>query len=112
MARPQPSEEVLRGTLDLLILKTLSLAPMHGWGLTQRIQELSRDAFRVGQGSIYPALVRLEQRGLISTDWRATENNRQAKYYHITVAGRRAMGEDMASWKRFVDAMTLVLEAT
>jgi PadR family transcriptional regulator, regulatory protein PadR len=110
--RPQPSEEVLRGTLDLLILKTLSLVPMHGWGLTQRIQELSNDAFRVGQGSIYPALVRLEQRGLISTEWRITENNRQAKFYNITAAGRRAMGEDMESWKRFVAAMTLVLEAT
>ena len=112
MARPQPSEEVLRGTLDLLILKTLSLVPMHGWGLTQRIQELSNDAFRVGQGSIYPALVRLEQRGLIATEWRTTENNRQAKFYNITAAGRRAMGEDMESWKRFVAAMTLVLEAT
>ncbi len=112
MPRPQPSEEVLRGTLDLLILKTLSLAPMHGWGLTQRIQLLSRDAFRVGQGSIYPALVRLEQRGLISTDWQTTENNRRAKYYHITASGRRAMGEELASWKRFVGAMDLVLEAT
>ena len=112
MARSQPTEEVLRGTLDLLILKTLSLVPMHGWGLTQRIQELSNDAFRVGQGSIYPALVRLEQRGLISTEWRTTENNRQAKFYSITTAGRRAMGEDLESWKRFVAAMTLVLEAT
>ena len=112
MSRGRPSEEVLRGTLDLLILKTLSLGPMHGWGLTQRMQELSRDAFQVGQGSIYPALVRLEQRGLVGTEWQPTENNRRAKYYHVTPAGRRAMGEEVATWRRFVDAMELVLDAT
>src|SRR5438093_8670908 len=89
-----PNEEVLQGTLDLLILKSLSLAPMHGWGLTHRIQELSRDALRVGQGSIYPALVRLEQRQLIATEWRTTENARCAKYYRVTPAGRRALGEE------------------
>jgi len=113
MPRATPNDEqVLQGTLDLLILKTLSLAPMHGWGLTHRIQELSRDALQVGQGSIYPALVRLEQRGLIATDWGTTENNRRAKYYRITAAGRRAMGDELASWKRFVGAMDLVLDAT
>lgn len=112
MARSDTSEQVLRGTLDLLILKTLSLTPMHGWGLTHRIQELSKDALRVGQGSIYPALVRLEQRGLIDTSWRTTDNNRQAKYYRITTAGRRAMGEELASWRRFVSVMDLVLDAT
>lgn len=112
MARSDTSEQVLRGTLDLLILKTLSLTPMHGWGLTHRIQELSKDALRVGQGSIYPALVRLEQRGLIDTSWRTTENSRQAKYYRITTAGRRAMGEELASWRRFVSVMDLVLDAT
>ena len=106
------NEQVLQGTLDLLILKALSLAPMHGWGLTHRIQQLSRDAFQVGQGSIYPALVRLEQRGLISTEWGSTENNRRAKYYRITTAGRRAMGEELASWKRFVAAVSLVMDAT
>lgn len=106
------NEQVLQGTLDLLILKTLSLAPMHGWGLTHRIQELSRDALRVGQGSIYPALVRLEQRGFIATGWGTTENNRRAKYYNITAAGKRAMGAELASWRRFVDAMDLVLAAT
>jgi transcriptional regulator len=106
------TEQVLQGTLDLLILKTLSLAPMHGWGLTHRIQDLSRDALVVGQGSIYPALVRLEQRGLIDTEWRVTENNRRAKYYRITTAGRRALGEELASWKRFVGAVDLVLRAT
>jgi transcriptional regulator len=112
MARHDNTEQVLQGTLDLLILKTLSLTPMHGWGLTHRIQELSRDALRVGQGSIYPALVRLEQRGLIATEWGLTEHNRRAKYYRITAAGRRAMGEELASWRRFVSAMELVLDAT
>jgi PadR family transcriptional regulator PadR len=112
MPPTQPPREMLQGTLDLLILKTLSLAPMHGWGLTHRIQALSHDAFRVGQGSIYPALVRLEQRGLIDTTWQITENNRRAKYYRITVAGRRAMGVELASWQRFVGAMDLVLGAT
>src|ERR1035437_3691301 len=100
MARPNAAEQVLQGTLDLLILKTLSLAPMHGWGLTHRIQELSRDALRVGQGSIYPALVRLEERGWIDTEWRTTENGRRAKYYRLTAGGRRAMGTELASWKR------------
>jgi PadR family transcriptional regulator PadR len=112
VSRENANEQVLQGTLDLLILKTLSLAPMHGWGLTHRIQDLSRDALRVGQGSIYPALTRMEQRGLIATDWRTTENNRQAKYYRITASGRRALGEELAAWNRFVGAMQLVLAAT
>ncbi len=112
MARPDPAEQVLQGTLDLLILKTLSLSPMHGWGLTHRIQELSRDALRVGQGSIYPALVRLEERGWVDTEWRSTENGRRAKYYRLTAAGRRAMGVELASWNRFVGAVGFVLSAT
>ena len=111
MAPSNPNEQVLQGTLDLLILKTLSLAPMHGWGLTHRIGELSGQALLVGQGSIYPALVRLEQRGWIDTEWQSTENNRRAKYYRLTAAGRRAMGGELASWKRFVGAMDLVLSA-
>ena len=112
MATKQPSEEqVLQGTLDLLILKTLSLAPMHGWGLTHRIEQLSQDALQVGQGSIYPALVRLEQRGWIGTEWRTTENNRRAKYYRLTAAGRRALGSEVESWNRFVSAVSLVLAA-
>lgn len=112
MARQDPTEQVLQGTLDLLILKTLSLSPMHGWGLAHRIQELSREVLQVGQGSIYPALVRLEQRGWVSTKWRDTENNRRAKYYSITPAGRRAMGQELLSWQRFVGAVALVLDAT
>jgi PadR family transcriptional regulator PadR len=111
LAKPSSDEQVLQGTLDLLILKTLSLAPMHGWGLTHRIEQLSQDALQVGQGSIYPALVRLEQRGWIDTDWRVTENNRRAKYYRLTAAGRRALGNEVASWNRFVSAVSLVLAA-
>src|SRR5262245_51535181 len=111
MARADSNEQVLQGTLDLLILKTLSLAPMHGWGLTHRIEQLSRDALRVGQGSIYPALVRLEQRGWIDTEWRITEDSRRAKYYRLTAAGRRALGQELASWNRFVSAVSLVLAA-
>ena len=111
MAKPSSNEQVLQGTLDLLILKTLSLAPMHGWGLTHRIEELSEQALRVGQGSIYPALVRLEQKGWIGTEWRTTENSRRAKYYRLTPAGRRALGQELASWNRFVSAVGLVLAA-
>ena len=111
MAKPQPNEQVLQDTLDLLILKTLSLAPMHGWGLTQRIEQLSKDALQVGQGSIYPALVRLEHKGWIDVEWQTTENNRRAKYYSLTAAGRRAFGQELASWNRFVGAVTLVLSA-
>jgi PadR family transcriptional regulator, regulatory protein PadR len=107
----KPNEQVLQGTLDLLILKTLSLAPMHGWGLTHRIEQLSEEALQVGQGSIYPALVRLEQRGWIDTEWRVTENSRRAKYYRLTTSGRRALGAEMTSWKRFVSAVDLVLAA-
>jgi PadR family transcriptional regulator, regulatory protein PadR len=111
MRQPAGSEQVLQGTLDLLILKTLSLAPMHGWGLTHRIEQLSQDALQVGQGSIYPALVRLEQRGWIDTEWRNTENSRRAKYYRLTAAGRRALRNEVASWQRFVSAVGLILAA-
>ena len=111
MAKPTSNEQVLQGTLDLLILKTLSLAPMHGWGLTHRIEQLSQEVLQVGQGSIYPALVRLEQRGWIDTEWRITENSRRAKYYRLTASGRRALGQELASWNRFVGAVGLVLAA-
>ncbi len=111
MAKPGSNEQVLQGTLDLLILKTLSLTPMHGWGLTHRIEQLSEEALQVGQGSIYPALVRLEQRGWVGTEWRITENSRRAKYYRLTAAGRRALGMELASWQRFVSAVGLVLAA-
>jgi transcriptional regulator len=111
VAKPTSNEQVLQGTLDLLILKTLSLTPMHGWGLTNRIEQLSQNALQVGQGSIYPALVRLEQRGWIDTEWLTTENSRRAKYYQLTAAGRRALGQELASWNRFVAAVGLVIAA-
>ncbi len=103
------SNDVLRGTLDLLILQTLSLEPMHGWGIAQRIQLRSEDAFEVGQGSLYPALQRLEQRGWIDSEWQRTEENRRARYYRLTATGRRALGEEVASWREYVRAMELVL---
>ena len=83
---------------------------MHGWGITHRIQELSRDALQVGQGSLYPALQRLEQRGWVDSEWRSTEQNRRAKYYRLTASGRRALLEERATWRRYVAAVELVLE--
>ncbi len=105
------SADVLQGTLDLLVLKALSLAPMHGWGISQRIQQLSADALQVGQGSLYPALYRLERRGLVKSEWRTTENNREAKYYALTRAGQRALGAELASWRQFVSAVELIINA-
>jgi PadR family transcriptional regulator PadR len=85
--------DALRGSLDLLVLKTLSLVPMHGWGIAQRIQQMSKGILEVNQGSLYPALQRLEKDGLISSDWEMTENNRRARYYRLTASGKRALGE-------------------
>ena len=104
--------DVLRGTLDLLILKTLTLDPMHGWGISARIQQFSRGVLDVNQGSLYPALQRLEQRGWIDSDWRTTENNRRAKYYRLTASGRRAVGSETDSWRRYVKAVEFILETT
>ena len=112
MAKPTSNEQVLQGTLDLLILKTLSLAPMHGWGLTHRIEQLSQAALQVGQGSIYPALIRLEQRGWIDTEWRVTENSRRARYYALTRAGRLHFNGELAEWRRVSRAVNLVLDAS
>ena len=106
-----PTSEVLQGTLDLLILKTLTLQPMHGWGISQRIQQLSEEVLQVNQGSLYPALHRLEKRGWISAEWGTTENNRRAKYYRLTDAGERRLADELASWSRFTGAVRLVLEA-
>jgi len=104
-----PSADVLRGTLDLLILRTLTLEPMHGWGISQRIQDRTRGLLDVNQGSLYPALQRLEQKGWIESEWRTTENNRNAKYYRLTGAGRRAVGTETVSWRRYVAAVELIL---
>jgi transcriptional regulator len=106
------SNDVLRGTLDLLILKALSLQPMHGWAITQRLEQLSREALRVGQGSLYPALQRLEEKGWVDSEWRATEQGRRAKYYELTRAGRRALGEETASWHTYVDMVEAILSST
>jgi transcriptional regulator len=110
-ATPAPSD-VLRGTLDLLILKALSLESMHGWAITQRLEQLSREALRVGQGSLYPALQRLEEKGWVDSEWRATEQGRRAKYYELTRAGRRALGDEAASWHRYVATVELILRTT
>src|SRR5215831_16889166 len=92
--------DLLQGTLDLLILKTLALDANHGWGIAQRIQQVSDDVLQVGQGSLYPALHRLERKGLIAADWRASENNRRAKYYELTRAGRRQLDKELSEWRR------------
>ena len=109
---PRPPVDALRGSLDLLILKTLSLSETHGWGISQRVQQMSNGEFAMNQGSLYPALQRLERDGLITSDWGVTDNNRQARYYRITAAGRRALDREVESWKRFVAALETVLRTT
>jgi transcriptional regulator len=103
--------EILQGSLDLLVLKRLSSGPMHGWGIAQDIQLLSRDALKVGQGSLYPALHRLEKQRLITSDWDTTDNNRRAKFYRLTAAGRKALAQEIEDWRRFTDAVELILSA-
>ncbi len=103
--------DLLQGTLDVLILKTLSAAPMHGWGISQRIQQLSQDVFQVNQGSLYPALYRLEAKGWIRSEWGASENNRRAHFYELTKKGRRQLAEEEGDWERFAEAVSRVLAA-
>jgi PadR family transcriptional regulator PadR len=103
--------DVVQGTLDLLILKALSLEPMHGWGVSDRLRQISRDTFRIGQGSLYPALHRFEKRGWVVSYWRTTENNRIARYYELTAAGRHALAEEAARWRSYTSAMELVIDA-
>ena len=107
----QPTD-ALRGSLDLLVLKTLSLEPMHGWGISQRVQQISEGVLEVNQGSLYPALQRLEKQGLITSDWGTTDNNRQARYYRMTAAGKRALGVELESWRRFAAGLEAVLRTT
>jgi PadR family transcriptional regulator, regulatory protein PadR len=102
--------DLLQGTLDVLILKTLSQAPMHGWGISQRIQQLSKDVLRVNQGSLYPALYRLENQSWIRAAWGISENNRKAKFYELTRAGRRQLAQETESWERFSTAVARVLQ--
>jgi PadR family transcriptional regulator, regulatory protein PadR len=105
-----PSTDLLQGTLDLLVLRTLALEPMHGWGIAQRIQQVSRDALQIGQGSLYPALHRLEYKGWVLAEWRASENNRRAKYYSLTRTGRRQLEAELKDWERISTAIALVLK--
>ena len=109
---PRPQTDALRGSLDLLILKTLSLAPMHGWGISQRVQQISNGVLEVNQGSLYPALQRLEKDGLVTSDWDTTDNNRRARYYRLTPTGRRALGAELESWRRFAAGLEAVLRVS
>jgi PadR family transcriptional regulator PadR len=102
--------DLLQGTLELLVLKALSLAPMHGWGIAQRIDQLSGDVFRVQQGSLYPALQRMLRRGWIRSEWRTSENNRRARYYVLTPAGRRRLDAEQTTWQRVSAAINAVLD--
>jgi len=101
--------DLLQGTLELLVLKALSLEPMHGWGIGQRLDQLSRDVFRVHQGSLYPALQRMLRKGWIRAEWRASENNRRARYYLLTPSGRRQLERETAAWQRASDAVNRIL---
>ena len=102
--------DLLQGTLELLVLKTLSLEPMHGWGISQRIQQMSRDVFQVNQGSLSPALQRMKSKGWIVSEWRVTENNRRARYYLLTAAGERELARVRGEWERSSSAVNWVLD--
>ncbi|MBZ5565750.1 MAG: PadR family transcriptional regulator [Acidobacteriia bacterium] len=102
--------DLVQGTLDLLILKTLALGPMHGWGIAQRIRQVSKEVLQVNQGALYPALHRLEQGGWIRAKWGESDNNRRAKYYSLTPAGRKYLEREQANWQRLSAAIGLVLE--
>jgi PadR family transcriptional regulator PadR len=101
----KPKSDLLQGTLDLLVLKTLELEPMHGWGISQRIQQISERVLQVNQGSLYPSLHRLEEQGWVTAEWKASENNRQAKYYSLTKRGRDQLAEERANWLRLSAAV-------
>ncbi len=105
----RPAETLLQGTLDMLVLKSLQLGPMHGWGITERIESGSNNVLELNQGSLYPALYRLEKQGFISSRWDVTENNRRARYYALTAAGRRELANARASWERLSNAVNGVL---
>lgn len=105
------TEAVLQGTLDMLVLRALELTPMHGWGIAERIEQWSEEVLALGQGTLYPALYRLERRGQISSKWAVTENNRRARYYSLTAAGRKRLAAEIDSWRRLSRAINLVLKA-
>jgi transcriptional regulator len=104
--------DLLQGTLDMLVLKALALEPMHGWGITERIEQWSENVLQLGQGTLYPALYRLERQKLIRSEWRVTENNRRARYYWLTPAGRRHLTAELDHWQRLSRAINLVLQVT
>jgi len=103
--------DLLQGTLDMLVLKILSLEPLHGWGISERIEQMSGEVFQVNQGSLYPALRRLKRRGWITSEWRVTENNRRARYYALTAAGRKRLGKERQAWARSSSAIERILQA-
>jgi PadR family transcriptional regulator, regulatory protein PadR len=107
----KPKSDLLQGTLDLLVLKTLALEPMHGWGISQRIQQISESVLQVNQGSLYPALHRLEEQGFIEASWRPSENNRQAKYYELSRLGRKQLTAETENWERLAGAVGRILRA-
>jgi PadR family transcriptional regulator, regulatory protein PadR len=104
--------DLLQGTLDMLVLKALQLGPMHGWGITERIQQWSEQVLQINQGSLYPALYRLQRRGWVASRWETTENNRRARYYTLTPAGRKQLLEEQRTWERLSHAVNLVLRTT
>jgi len=104
--------ELIQGTLDMLVLKSLQVEPMHGWGITERIEQWSRGVLQINQGSLYPALHRLTRDGLITSSWRVTENSRRARYYALTAAGRRALSSEQTSWERLSEAVNLIMRMT
>ena len=103
--------DVLQGTLDMLVLKALQLEPMHGWGITERIEQWSQHVLQLGQGTLYPALYRLERQGLIRSEWQITANNRRARFYELTREGRKHFADELAQWRRMSHAINLVLDA-
>ena len=107
-----PTPELLQGTLDMLILKAVSVGPMHGYGILLRIQHFSHATLEIQQGSLYPAVYRLEHQGLLSSEWGTSDNNRRAKFYSLTAAGRRRLKAERESWARLVEAISAVLDAT
>ncbi|HLH02242.1 MAG TPA: PadR family transcriptional regulator [Bryobacteraceae bacterium] len=110
LAKVANDAELLQGTLDLLILRVAALGPLHGYAIAQRIQQLSKDALQIRQGSLYPALYRLEKRGWLKSDWQTTDGGRKAKFYRLTKTGRRQLDDERAGWERLCVAISLVLE--
>jgi PadR family transcriptional regulator, regulatory protein PadR len=104
--------DLIQGTLDMLVLKALQLEPMHGWGITERIQQWSQNVLAINQGSLYPSLYRLQRQGWITSEWRVTENNRRARFYALTKAGRKQLAEERRNWERLSQAVNQVLETT